>query len=99
PMRTNRQTAAEPFGATLQRSGEPTDLQTAAGTFRVQHVELRGSETHQAAFDVEASAPWKLVRYQTSEAGGLSGTLKFVERRAYWDRDKPSAFYEQGKAP
>jgi hypothetical protein len=33
------------------------------------------------------------------DLGGESGELRFVERRAYWDRKWKSGFYEPGHAP
>jgi hypothetical protein len=48
-------------------------------------------------FDVEAAAPHRLLR--ASMSPGREWALRFVERRAYWDRQWPSRYYRPNAAP
>ncbi|HPF41160.1 MAG TPA: hypothetical protein P5081_16775 [Phycisphaerae bacterium] len=64
-------------------------------THRITLAEASG--TWIASYDVEAAAPYRIIRYEDRD--NLRLTLRFAERRAYWDRNQPSRFYPQGKAP
>jgi len=57
----------------------------------------RLGESEPARFTIEDVAPYRLLAYRGPE--GLELSLRFQERRAYWDRSKPSRFYRQGAAP
>ena len=48
-------------------------------------------------FDVETAPPHRLLRASTPPGREMS--LRFVERRAYWDRNWPSKFYRANAAP
>jgi len=94
-MRSNRDPDPNPVKATLRTDGKPRKITVPFGSFQATRVVLdwSGPETW---FDVESNPPYRLLAYQ---AGDVKARLKFVERRAYWDRSQKSAFYEQNHAP
>ncbi|MFQ5412055.1 MAG: hypothetical protein ACE5EC_07145, partial [Phycisphaerae bacterium] len=50
-----------------------------------------------ASYRIEAAPPYRLLSHRTRD--GLTLSLRFLERRAYWDRTQASRFYRQGAAP
>lgn len=98
PMRTNHMPEPTPSEARLVVAAGVESARIPFGRFqarRVTLIEADGART--AEFLVEEAAPYRLLsaRFDT----GLSLSLRFVERRAYWDRSKPSRFYRRGAAP
>lgn len=75
--------------------GRTTQKRSRVGTHTVRRVEVDwdGPKTF---FVVEAEAPYRIIRF---EHGHLRGTLRNVERRAYWDRNSKSAAHEPNQAP
>ncbi len=97
-MRSNHVPEPTPSGALLSVSAETETIRVPFGLFQARRVtmtEVGGKET--AEFLVEAVAPYRLLKARLDS--GLTLSLRFVERRAYWDRSKPSRFYRQGAAP
>ncbi len=94
-MRSNRAADPVPLDAVLKVEGDPRRIKVPRGKFEAQRVvvEWEGDETW---FDIQTEAPWRLLAYR---AGDVAGELRFVERRAYWDRDSKSGFHKQGHAP
>lgn len=94
PLRSTHHVMPQVRDATLEVT-PPTTIQVPLGTFEARRVKLswQGVDTF---FDVEAKAPFRLLRYQMGE---LKGELMYVERRAYWDGKSKSGFYPTGQAP
>ncbi len=94
PMRSTHQVEPVPVAASLSL-GPVEQVTVPAGRFEARRVRLDwdGPST---SFVVEARAPFRLLGFH---AGDVRAELLKVERRAYWDRKWPSAFYETGKAP
>lgn len=95
PLRSNRSVMPARHPDRLVVANEDSGVQVPAGRFSVRRVTLVSDE-RQTWFEVEAAAPFRLIAFQT---GSVTGRLRFVERRAYWDRSQKSAFYAPGKAP
>jgi len=93
-VRSNHQVKPSVLNAKLIPA-EVTQQRSGIGTHEVRRiaVDWQGPRT---TFVVEADPPYRLISFQH---GNLSGTLKNVERRAYWDRSKRSIAYEQDHAP
>jgi len=93
-VRSNHQVKPNVRAARLA-PGAVTQKRSGIGTHDVRRVDLQW-EGPTTFFVVEANPPYRLIRFQH---GNLRGTLKNLERRAYWDRSKKSAVYEQNHAP
>ncbi len=93
-VRSNHEVKPTVFDARLV-PGRVTKKRSGVGTHLVRRVEMDwdGPKTF---FEVEAEPPYRLIRFQH---GDLRGTLKNVERRAYWDRSWKSSVYETNHAP
>ena len=94
-MRSNHAANPNPIDATLRTSGADRSITVPLGRFKARRVVLdwTGPETW---FDVESEAPFRLLAFR---AGDVRAELRFVERRAYWDRRWPSGFHEPNEAP
>ncbi len=94
-LRSNHLPDPNPLDATLRADGNPRRVTVPMGSFDAQRVVLDwdGDETW---FDVETAAPHRLLAFK---AGDVEAKLKGVERRAYWDRSRPSKFYKTNQAP
>lgn len=94
-LRTNHMPDPNPLDATLKPVGEPRSVTVPLGRFEARRVvvDWEGDTTW---FDVETAPPYRLLAFH---AGDVEAKLRFVERRAYWDRSVPSGFYKQGQAP
>lgn len=94
-LRSNHQVVPQTVAGRLVLEGAPGEVRVEAGTFDALRVTLSwpGAETW---FDVEAEAPWRVLGFRN---GTARGELRFVERRAYWDRQWGSGTYERGGAP
>ncbi|MCH7808609.1 MAG: hypothetical protein IIB60_05240 [Planctomycetes bacterium] len=93
-MRSNH--AVEPVVREVQLVPGPIQSVTvASGRYSARRVDLIW-DGPQTGFLVEAVAPYRLLRFR---AGSTRGELLAVERRAYWDRNKKSAFHKPGEAP
>ncbi|MFQ5424667.1 MAG: hypothetical protein ACE5F9_11895 [Phycisphaerae bacterium] len=98
PMRSTHgpRHTPEPATATLTVGRETADARVPFGTIPSRSVTVRcGDRKH--VFRVESTPPYRLLSYRSD--AGLRMALRYVERRAYWDRSKPSGFYQQGAAP
>lgn len=96
PLRSNRETPAEfERDVALIAMGRER-VTTPAGEFEVEKVQLRLGKKWRYTFSVESKAPFRIIRY---DFGHESGVLRGCERRAYWDRAKPSECYKSGQAP
>ncbi len=84
-----------PIDAVLKIDGKPRKVTVPMGSFEAQRVvvEWEGAETW---FDVETAAPHRVLAFKADD---VQGKLKFVERRAYWDRDWKSGFHKPNQAP
>lgn len=97
PMRSTHLVAPAAQPAKLTIASEPRSVRVPFGRFEGRTVVLSdagGSEL--ARYVVEAVPPYRLLSHMS---GDLKLSLRFVERRAYWDRSKPSRFYRRGAAP
>lgn len=91
---------AEPISqeVSLEVSKESQSIRVPFGRFSARIVTATSSGASEfGRFTIEATAPYRLLAYRGAE--GLELSLRFQERRAYWDRSKPSRFYPQGAAP
>jgi hypothetical protein len=93
PLRSTHQIEPEPHEARL-KLGETHELTVPAGTFLSRRVTVEGP--WEAWFEVEVAAPHRLLAFA---AGGVSGEIRFCERRAYWRQDAASGFHPAGAAP
>ncbi len=94
-LRVNHGADPDPVNGVLRKDGSVRPLGVPFGDFNAQRVVLdwEGVPTW---FDIETAAPFRVLAFQT---GDVQATLRFVERRAYWDRNWKSGFYRQGEAP
>lgn len=98
PARSTHVSEPVPQEVSLEVSRESRSVRVPFGRFSARIVTAtRPGETEPARFTIEAVAPYRLLAYGGPE--GLELSLRFHERRAYWDRSKPSRFYRQGAAP
>ncbi len=98
PMRSNHMPPLVRSESRLSVSGQIETSRVPFGRFRARRVTLTETGGRQTAqFLVEEAAPYRLLSGRFDS--GLSMSLRFAERRAYWDRSKPSKFYRQGAAP
>ncbi len=95
PLRSNHAIAPDGVEATLELTGDARKVTVPAGRYHAQRVVVR-SRSAKGWFDVETASPYRLLAFS---AGGVSGQLRGVERRAYWDRSWKSKFHEPGQAP
>ncbi len=98
PVRSTHSSEPVSEEVSLEVSSASRLIRVPFGRFsaRIVTATKRG-EAEPARFTIEAAAPYRLLAYQGPE--GLELSLRFHERRAYWDRTKPSRFYPQGAAP
>lgn len=97
-MRSTHLVRPEPRKAYLKVGAETKSVRVPLGWFDGRVVTVTnhsGEETDR--FMVEDAPPYRLLHH--SSASGLELSLRFVERRAYWDRSQPSRFYGRGAAP
>jgi len=94
PLRSSHEADARPQTARLTLQ-EMEKVTVEAGTFDAVRVSVEW-EGPVAGFVVADEPPYLLLRYRL---GAARGDLRGVERRAYWDRDWSSRFYETGEAP
>ncbi len=92
--------AAEPMPAPMHLTvaQKCSSVRVPFGRFSAKTVTItdeNGEET--AHYRVEAEAPYRLLSHRSRD--GLELSLRYVERRAYWDRTRTSRFYRQGAAP
>lgn len=94
-LRSNHAADPNPIDATLRIDGAERVITVPLGQFNARRVALdwTGPETW---FDVESEAPYRLLAFR---AGDVKARLRFVERRAYWDRRWRSGFHEPNHAP
>ena len=78
----------------LQHSGDQLGVTFELTPEGARRVTLEGP--WEAWFEVEVAAPHRLLAFS---AGGVSGELRFCERRAYWRQDAASGFHPVGAAP
>ncbi len=95
PLRSNRGVEPRASNARLATPGDRYPVQVPAGRFEVHRVTLT-SASPETWFEVESDAPFRLIAFQI---GRVTGRLRLVERRAYWDRSAKSEFHAPGKAP
>lgn len=73
-------------------------FECAAGQFDASRVSFTDeSGSIRGTFVIESAVPCRLLSYDFHD--GTTGTLRFCERRAYWDRNWPSRYYPKGAAP
>ncbi len=94
-LHSNHAPDPNPLDAMLKPEGEPRKIKVPAGAFSAQRVVLEW-EGETTWFEVEAAAPYRILSFKADD---VEGQLRFSERRAYWNRDKPSGFYKPGRAP
>ncbi len=84
-----------PMDAVLRVEGKARKVQVPLGTFEALRIVLdwEGAETW---FDVETNPPYRLLAFKADD---VTGRLRFVERRAYWDRKWKSGFHKPNMAP
>ncbi|MCB9851699.1 MAG: hypothetical protein H6819_01285 [Phycisphaerales bacterium] len=76
----------------------PRIISVPIGDVRVKKVTLSNAGGGWiASYDVEAASPFRIVAHE--HVDGLHLSLRYSERRAYWDRTRQSRFYERGNAP
>ncbi len=98
PARSTHVSEPVPQEVRLEVSKESRSVRVPFGRFSARIVTAaRPGEAEPARFTIEDVAPYRLLAYRGPE--GLELSLRFHERRAYWDRSKPSRFYRQGAAP
>lgn len=98
-VRSNKTPLLVPTAADLVVAEKPSRIVVPAGTFVVRRATVRQSasvETADWVFDVEIAPPYRLIAFTV---GSVTGQLQASERRAYWDRSSPSAFYPPHRAP
>jgi len=83
------------FDARLVPAARGMKKSTAIGQLLVRRVEVDW-DGPKAFFEVEEAPPHRLVRFRYDT---IEGTIQFVERRAYWDRNWSSGFHEPNEAP
>ncbi len=94
-LRSNHMPDPNPLDATLRVQGTSRNVTVPLGTVSATRVVLEWAGGP-AWFDVETAPPHRLLAFR---AGDVDAKLKFVERRAYWNRNEPSGFYKPGQAP
>ncbi len=94
-LRSNHQVIPSPKSGRLVIESNSKRVAVPLGSFDARRVSLKwdGPKTW---FDVEDAAPWRVLAF---ENGTARGQLRFVERRAYWDRKWNSGFHRTGEAP
>ncbi|MCG8404919.1 MAG: hypothetical protein MI923_06950 [Phycisphaerales bacterium] len=96
-MRSHHLAEPIPRRVRLDVSRDAQSVRVPLGRFGARTVTVTGHGGKETArFLVEGVPPYRLLRHS---APGLELSLRYVERRAYWDRSKPSGFYRQGAAP
>ncbi len=95
PMDSTHGVAPRPTDVTLTAGPGIDSLKTPAGTFRVRSVIIAGL-AEPARLWIETDGAQRLIRY---DLAGTRGTLRAVERRAYWDRNWKSSAHPVGEAP
>ncbi len=94
PLRTTHAAVTDAVDARLVFE-KPRSIKVPLGRFEATRVLVEWSGP-EAWFDVEMAAPHRILAYRV---GPTAGQLRYTEKRAYWDRDKPSGFYRPGTAP
>ncbi|MFQ5501187.1 MAG: hypothetical protein ACE5EQ_02680 [Phycisphaerae bacterium] len=97
-MRSNHASEPMPVPVHLKVGATRSSVRVPFGRFSAKTITItdeNGDET--ARYQVEAEAPYRLLSHRTRD--GLELSLRYVERRAYWDRTQTSRFYRQGAAP
>jgi len=98
PARSTHLVEPIPRDVRLEVAKETQSVRMPFGTFTGRRVTVTGAGKHgPTEFTVETAPPYRLLTYRGP--GGLTLSLRYQERRAYWDRSKPSRFYRQGAAP
>lgn len=70
----------------LERGSEPREVTVPAGSFEVVRHTARIDGGLTWEFDVEATAPYRIVRWRTSDGG--RGELRGSTRMAYWQHNQ-----------
>lgn len=96
PLRTTHLRKPVPVTATLRMKQGQRTIRVPFGRFQVRTVAVAAGDA-EYTFDVESAAPYRLIRHRSSDGSSMS--LRFVERRAYWDRSNRSGFHRKGDAP
>jgi len=73
--------------ATVTRSGETSSISVPAGSFEVTTYEVDVEGGRQLTFEIEAAAPWRLVRQAGPDGEELA--LAGSKRLAYWKLNAP----------
>lgn len=94
-VRSSHQVRPKIFGASIVPAAIGVNVSTPIGDLKVRHVDVNW-DGPKMSFAVEEAPPYRLVRFTF---GSVEGKIKFVERRAYWDRNWPSGFHAPGHAP
>lgn len=94
-LHSNHMVDPNPIDAVIKPDGKPHKITVPLGEFEAQRVvvEWSGPTTW---FEVETAAPYRLLAFKADD---VEAQLKFVERRAYWNQDKPSGFHKPNEAP
>lgn len=89
-MKRLRQSHEDPgwVAATLTRSSAPETIEVPAGSFEVEKF-TASSPGFSRAFFVEAAAPHRIIRWETSE--GETAELVGAERMEYWKMNGPDS--------
>lgn len=96
-MRGTHEVIPDAMSATLSVDATAVGVQTPGGSFTIRRVTVeRGDDRSAYTYDISTTAPHELVAFVV---GDVSGSLRFVERRPYWDGASQSAFYKQNAAP
>lgn len=96
PLRSNRATPPRVESSVSLTALGRERVTTPAGVFETERVQLNLGKRDRYIFWVESAPPWRVVKFDFGEE---RGALRASERRAYWDRSKPSAHHEAGEAP
>lgn len=95
-MRTTHAKRPEARSARVEVSSETSEARVPAGTFMTRRVTITGGARPVECW-VEAMPPYRLVRVVMGK--DLTMSLRFTERRPYWDRSNRSGFHYPGRAP